>query len=607
MGGHGVAEGRRAARDRCADSMDEQRIGHAMSIDDAYVVEQRLGRGVDGTTELVTLDGAGPFVRKRMARETAHRVVWAALSECRCAHLPRVRATYELPREFVVVYDYVPGETVAQVMGARGRLPLAEVEPIVAQLCAAVTELHAHGIVHADIAPANVVVADDGAHLIDFGIARTVFEAPARDEKSWGTRGFAAPEQHGFAAIDTRSDIYALGRLAGYLLTGAHLSEKTYEAELRCSGLVPETVCRVLGRACAFEPSARYQTAEELAEAFAAAATLGDAPDAQEPEGGSRPVAEPEEAGQAAEPAPLSPDSSRTAAPPSASSVDAALRERPHSSTPLYRKIVVLSLTALAIIAGVAAIGLAVYQATREDAPTSPQSQSQGTGADEDDAPAHSDATPDGQDASSAQAADASLVDEAVASLEVAESSWYIDSSGYVSYAVAIKNTSSDIVAEYPTVAITGRDADGTILFADTQVLTALYPGETRYFGSIAGGGTASPDTVDITLNRPGEWEVSHATGESSRLGVSNVSTSYDEFGNLRVTGEVTLESLGDEPSAHDVQLVAIGRDARGGLAFGFSGYTSLPAEGETVPFSLDSADTDLPDYESIDVYAYAW
>lgn len=66
------------------------------------------------------------------------------------------------------------------------------------------------------------------------------FDEPKRDDAAWGTRGFAAPEQHGFAAMDARSDIYAIGRLAGYLLTGAVLPDKTFEGELRCSGMVPE-------------------------------------------------------------------------------------------------------------------------------------------------------------------------------------------------------------------------------------------------------------------------------------------------------------------------------------------------------------------------------
>lgn len=91
---------------------DAERMAlHGMNLDDAYVVERCLARNAMGVTELVTLDGAGPFVRKRIPLIHAHRAVWALLADCPNPALPRVRATYELPDEFVVVYDYVIGET----------------------------------------------------------------------------------------------------------------------------------------------------------------------------------------------------------------------------------------------------------------------------------------------------------------------------------------------------------------------------------------------------------------------------------------------------------------------------------------------------------------
>ena len=64
---------------------------HAMSLDDTYRVEQVLARGEDGITELVTIDGAGPFVRKKMRQELARRNVWSALTECSSPRLPPSR------------------------------------------------------------------------------------------------------------------------------------------------------------------------------------------------------------------------------------------------------------------------------------------------------------------------------------------------------------------------------------------------------------------------------------------------------------------------------------------------------------------------------------
>ena len=89
--------------------MDDKQAMHAMSIDDAYHVERTLARGPSGVTELVSIDGNGPFVRKKIPSPLAQRNVWAVLSACRSNRLPRVEATYELPDRFVIVYDYVPG------------------------------------------------------------------------------------------------------------------------------------------------------------------------------------------------------------------------------------------------------------------------------------------------------------------------------------------------------------------------------------------------------------------------------------------------------------------------------------------------------------------
>ena len=103
--------------------LTDEQVMHAMGIDDAYHVERVLASGAGGTTELVTLDGSGPFVRKRIPSKLARRGVWGTLAECDCARLPHVEATYEMPDEFVVVCDYVPGQNLEQLVAARGRLP----------------------------------------------------------------------------------------------------------------------------------------------------------------------------------------------------------------------------------------------------------------------------------------------------------------------------------------------------------------------------------------------------------------------------------------------------------------------------------------------------
>lgn len=126
--------------------MDDKQAMHAMSIDDAYHVERTLARGPSGVTELVSIDGNGPFVRKKIPSPLAQRNVWAALSACQSNRLPRVEATYELPDRFVIVYDYVPGSTLAQIAEENGRLAPNVAVQLIDQICEAVQELHQHGV-----------------------------------------------------------------------------------------------------------------------------------------------------------------------------------------------------------------------------------------------------------------------------------------------------------------------------------------------------------------------------------------------------------------------------------------------------------------------------
>lgn len=221
--------------------MDDKQAMHAMSIDDAYHVERTLARGPSGVTELVSIAGTGPFVRKKIPSPLAQRNVWAALSACQSNRLPRVEATYELPDRFVIVYDYVPGDTLAHIVEENGRLAPNAAVQLIGQVCEAVQELHQHGVIHRDITPANIIVAQDGAHLIDFGIARiqSASNNRSRDTTALGTYGFASPEQYGFAKTDARSDVFSLGRLLGFMLTGVYPDASDYEQRLADDAAVP--------------------------------------------------------------------------------------------------------------------------------------------------------------------------------------------------------------------------------------------------------------------------------------------------------------------------------------------------------------------------------
>lgn len=249
----------------------------AVGREDSFVVERRLG-GEGNATELVRFKGAGatalgPFVRKRIDLATGLGGAYEMLFELqragrRFVHLPLIVDCYKTGSELVVVSEYVPGETLEEVVGTHG-VSLALAQEVFPRMCDAVEELHGAcdpPLIHRDLKPQNIIVAPAGLFLIDFGIARRVREKAEADTVRFGTRAYAPPEQYGFGQTDVRSDVYALGGILWYCLTGDDPSASLAPHEV--SEQVGERLSNVICKAMAFDPAERFQSASELACAF---------------------------------------------------------------------------------------------------------------------------------------------------------------------------------------------------------------------------------------------------------------------------------------------------------------------------------------------------
>ncbi|MCR8908190.1 serine/threonine protein kinase [Thermophilibacter sp. ET337] len=546
---------------------------HAMDLDDAYRVDRVLARGTGGVTEIVTLGESGPFVRKRIPSKLARRGVWGTLAECDCARLPHVIATYEMPDEFVVVCDFVPGENLEQLLSARGRLAEKDAARLVLQLCEAATALHTHGIIHRDISPTNVIVAADGAHLIDLGIARFRAEGATHDTTQLGTPGFASPEQYGFAQTDARSDVYSLGRVLGYLLTGTQPGvpdAADYERSLEDEKVVSPRMRAIIERACALEPSARYQSAEELAGVL----------EGREP---------PESGGAAARPEePLAPSSPEE--PPPRPAASGGRRG------PSFAQVIV---GALAVIALLAAIVLIMHDAGvfRSGAATGDHSASRAQPQS-----SRQDQALEPDDSAGAPVAAPTTSEESP--LEVVESGWSVDDQGFVHYGIALRNT-GDAVVEYPAYTVTGRDDSGAVLFSQEQVLSSIGAGETIWWGGLAGNPGQPPATVEFSANGVEDYQVGSGAERSATFAVSGARPVSDGLGGTNFVGEVTCERDDGSDVGSDVALSVLLRDEDGSIVFGAVGFASRPEVGSTTTFEV-SCHT-VPDYASYEVHALAW
>lgn len=553
--------------------MDDTRTMHAMGIDDAYHVEQVLARGPRGVTELVTIDGVGPFVRKKIPTVLAQRGVWSALGGSTCPRLPRVEATYELPDCVAVVLDYVPGPTLEQVVAERGRLQQSEAVNLAQQICEAVQELHRLGVLHRDLTPANIIVADDGAHIIDLGIARPLTDTANRnrDTTALGTYGFASPEQYGFAPTDVRSDIYSLGRILGFMLTGVYPDDTRYTPLLSDDLHVTPRLRAIVERATAFEPSARYQNVTQFARALTSPSDPVD------------------------------------------SYVPAYAVQRPAvNGKPRPRTVIAVAVACVAVVAIVAAAVLIprwIANADSDGDATSGTSQNAGSQPDPSTGNDGDAADPGTDPATRNPAGDGAAHggSEYGNPLELVETGWSADESGYVHYAFGLRNTSDSVCIQLPSVEITGRGEDGSVLFSETLIMANAFAGETVYFGSEIGNGNGIvPATVDFTVLEPDDYSYVNSS-ESASFKADNLSAAPDGYGGEIFSGEISVVKdsarVREQSSMLAVSLVL--RDDAGAIVYGYSTFVDWPSEGGSRPFSMDVIDP--PAYDSFEAHVQPW
>jgi CheY-like chemotaxis protein len=194
-----------------------------------------------------------------------------------------------------IVMELLTGEDLESRLDRHERMPLPTAIKIVDQIAQALTAAHGAGIVHRDLKPGNVFlvrgVEEEWLKVLDFGVVSLLADA---GDGTWsagvaGTPGYMSPEQLRSARPDARCDVWALGVIAYRLLTGEMPFAGATLADLIvgiCTDPFPPATERApelpaaadafFERALAKDPAQRFQTARELASAFAALATAGE-------------------------------------------------------------------------------------------------------------------------------------------------------------------------------------------------------------------------------------------------------------------------------------------------------------------------------------------
>ncbi|MBL8792312.1 MAG: serine/threonine protein kinase [Planctomycetia bacterium] len=191
---------------------------------------------------------------------------------------------------FYYVMELLPGLSLADLLDQHGLVPPERVVYLLVQVCGALQEAHALGLIHRDIKPANIFVSrrggvDDVAKLLDFGLVARADTGEARGEGDRlivGSPLYMSPEQGAAEAVDGRSDIYSLGAVAYHVVTGqpplerdtaleciaAHATDPVLPPALRNPD-VPSDLEQVILRCLEKQPDQRFPDAASLAQALA--------------------------------------------------------------------------------------------------------------------------------------------------------------------------------------------------------------------------------------------------------------------------------------------------------------------------------------------------
>ena len=174
--------------------------------------------------------------------------------------IPRAVMYLEQDGERYMIREYIKGITLAKLVEDDGPLPEREAAGIVMDLCAVLTYMHTRRppVIHRDIKPLNIILTPHHqCAMIDFGIARHFHDDGNKDTVFMGTEATAAPEQFGYKQTDARSDVYAVGILLLYLLTGSFDIQKL--PDIHSKGLQ-----RIITNCTRFDPTDRYPSVSRL-------------------------------------------------------------------------------------------------------------------------------------------------------------------------------------------------------------------------------------------------------------------------------------------------------------------------------------------------------
>jgi serine/threonine-protein kinase len=222
------------------------------------------------------------FPELSVDRSFVERFRREAQAAARLSH-PNIVSVYDWGQAdttYFIVMELVDGEALSTLLRAQGALPPERAVSIAMAVASALDYAHRHGVVHRDIKPGNVLLAEDGqVKVTDFGIARAANADDSLTQTGavMGTASYFSPEQAQGESLDGRTDIYSLGVVLYEMVTGQvpfraetplaiaykHVREEPVPPRALNPAVAPD-LDAVIVKCLAKDPNRRYQSAESL-------------------------------------------------------------------------------------------------------------------------------------------------------------------------------------------------------------------------------------------------------------------------------------------------------------------------------------------------------
>jgi tRNA A-37 threonylcarbamoyl transferase component Bud32 len=253
-----------------------------------YLVHEVLGRGGMGCVyrvldtkvdEEVALKSINPEIASDTKIIERFRTELRETRKITHRHVCRMYDLGTDGQSLFITMEYIPGEDLESMVRRLGKVPPDQASLITRQVAEGLAEVHRLGIIHRDLKPKNIMIDRDGeAKIMDFGLARTPHGVKLTEVGHVvGTPSFMSPEQLNGETLDQRSDLFALGVMMYYMLTGSlpFEAESTLTLALRQKAYrppdphvldprIPESLGRIVLKCLEVDRGKRYASASEL-------------------------------------------------------------------------------------------------------------------------------------------------------------------------------------------------------------------------------------------------------------------------------------------------------------------------------------------------------